>query len=364
MKVYNASGVQGRAQTLTDTLARQGLQHAGARQPRQAAPGHRGRVRRRVRARRPGARVVRRRRRRDRAGVSRPIRPRARPTPTASSSSAPRSARRSAAWPSRGRSSRSSTIPRAPRCSSTSTARWRRSCSTRPRRGRCRRRAPRWPGSSRCSARVAVVSGRPAAFLRDALAIDGLDYVGTYGLERIVARRGGARRAGAPVRRRGRAGGRRSRGRAARAAGRAQGRGGGHGALARPARAGRRRHPLGRRGRAPPGARGTAARAAWRWSCVRRCRSTRARPSPSSRAACATAAAFAGDDAGDLPAFAALHALVDDGTLAHGGEHRRHVGREPARGARRRRRGRGSGGVGGAARRARRRDRRLAIGPG
>ena len=34
---------------------------------------------------------------------------------------------------------------------------------------------------------VAVVSGRPAAFLRDTLAIDGLDYVGTYGLERIVA---------------------------------------------------------------------------------------------------------------------------------------------------------------------------------
>jgi trehalose 6-phosphate phosphatase len=34
--------------------------------------------------------------------------------------------------------------------------------------------------------RVAVVSGRPAAFLRDALAIDGLGYVGTYGLERIV----------------------------------------------------------------------------------------------------------------------------------------------------------------------------------
>jgi trehalose 6-phosphate phosphatase len=36
-------------------------------------------------------------------------------------------------------------------------------------------------------ARVAVVSGRPAAFLRDALAIDGLDYAGTYGLERVVA---------------------------------------------------------------------------------------------------------------------------------------------------------------------------------
>jgi len=34
--------------------------------------------------------------------------------------------------------------------------------------------------------RVAVVSGRPAVFLRDALAIDGLGYVGAYGLERIV----------------------------------------------------------------------------------------------------------------------------------------------------------------------------------
>jgi trehalose 6-phosphate phosphatase len=34
--------------------------------------------------------------------------------------------------------------------------------------------------------KVAVVSGRPARFLRDALAIDGLDYFGTYGLERIV----------------------------------------------------------------------------------------------------------------------------------------------------------------------------------
>jgi trehalose 6-phosphate phosphatase len=34
--------------------------------------------------------------------------------------------------------------------------------------------------------RVAVVSGRPAAFLRDVLAIDGLDYTGNYGLERVV----------------------------------------------------------------------------------------------------------------------------------------------------------------------------------
>jgi trehalose 6-phosphate phosphatase len=35
--------------------------------------------------------------------------------------------------------------------------------------------------------RAAVVSGRPARFLYDALRIDGLEHVGTYGLERIVA---------------------------------------------------------------------------------------------------------------------------------------------------------------------------------
>jgi trehalose 6-phosphate phosphatase len=34
--------------------------------------------------------------------------------------------------------------------------------------------------------RVAVVSGRPAAFLRDALAIDGLEVAGVYGLERVT----------------------------------------------------------------------------------------------------------------------------------------------------------------------------------
>jgi trehalose 6-phosphate phosphatase len=34
--------------------------------------------------------------------------------------------------------------------------------------------------------RVAVVSGRPTAFLRDALGLDGVEYVGAYGLERIV----------------------------------------------------------------------------------------------------------------------------------------------------------------------------------
>jgi trehalose 6-phosphate phosphatase len=34
--------------------------------------------------------------------------------------------------------------------------------------------------------RVAVVSGRPARFLREALAVDGVEVVGAYGLERIV----------------------------------------------------------------------------------------------------------------------------------------------------------------------------------
>ena len=34
--------------------------------------------------------------------------------------------------------------------------------------------------------RVAVVSGRPAEFLRDALVLDGVEYLGIYGLERLV----------------------------------------------------------------------------------------------------------------------------------------------------------------------------------
>jgi trehalose 6-phosphate phosphatase len=34
--------------------------------------------------------------------------------------------------------------------------------------------------------RVALVSGRPAGFLLDALALEGIDYVGAYGLERVV----------------------------------------------------------------------------------------------------------------------------------------------------------------------------------
>ena len=49
VKVYNASGVQGTAQTLTDKLQRAGLQHADARQPEwQHAHRHGRRVRPRL----------------------------------------------------------------------------------------------------------------------------------------------------------------------------------------------------------------------------------------------------------------------------------------------------------------------------
>ena len=93
-----------------------------------------------------------------------------------------------ASWPSRVRSSRSSTTPRAPRCSSTSTARCRRSCSTRRRRSRCpaARAAlarlvprPRTGGGRERSSR-----GVPAATRSRST---GSTTSGTYGLERIVA---------------------------------------------------------------------------------------------------------------------------------------------------------------------------------
>ncbi len=71
------------------------------------------------------------------------------------------------------------------------------------------------------------------------------------------------------------------------------------------------------------------------------------------------AAAFAGDDAGDLPAFAALHALVADGALAHAVSIGVTSDESPPEVRARRRRGRGAGGIGGTARRARRRDRWL-----
>ena len=161
------------------------------------------------------------------------------------------------------------------------------------------------------------MSGRPAAFLRDALAIDGLDYAGTYGLERIVAGEvvvdervrpfvdamaqaadeAEAALPGLLVERKGEV--------AVTIHWRDQ--------PERGRRGGRRGRP--RRRRASASRRRCAA--AWRWSCGRRCRSTRAPRSPTWRAA-ATVAAFAGDDAGDLPAFdGPAHARRRRATLAH-----------------------------------------------
>jgi trehalose 6-phosphate phosphatase len=160
------------------------------------------------------------------------------------------------------------------------------------------------------------VSGRPAAFLRDALGIDGLGYVGAYGLERIVdgdvvvdervrpwvdvvAQAADEADAALPdllVERKGNVAvtihwrTRPDRGAAAvawadDAAGRLR--------LESPVR-GRMAVEL----RPPvPVDKGTTVADLARGSTV---------------------AAFAGDDVGDLPAFAALHALARDGALRHG----------------------------------------------
>jgi trehalose 6-phosphate phosphatase len=163
---------------------------------------------------------------------------------------------------------------------------------------------------------VAVVSGRPAAFLRDALPIDGLDYVGTYGLERIV---GGEVVLDERVRPYVDA--------VARAADEAEA--------------------------ALPGLRverkgGVAVTVHWRdqpergddatrWAAeaaprlgleapMRGRMAVELRPpvpvdkgtTVAELASGMTTAAFAGDDVGDLPAFVALHALAADGVLAHG----------------------------------------------
>jgi trehalose 6-phosphate phosphatase len=162
---------------------------------------------------------------------------------------------------------------------------------------------------------VAVVSGRPAAFLRDALPLDGLDYVGTYGLERIVdgevviderarpfvdaiARAADEAETVLPGLRVERKGGvavtvhwRDQPGRgeeATRWAAEAAPRLG----LAAPLR-GRMAVEL---GPPVPVDKGTAV---------------------AELARAMAAAAFAGDDVGDLPAFAALRALAIDGVLAH-----------------------------------------------
>jgi len=162
---------------------------------------------------------------------------------------------------------------------------------------------------------VAVVSGRPAAFLRDTLAIDGLDYVGTYGLERIVA---GAVVLDERVRP--------FVGAVAQAADEAE--------AALPGLRVERKGEVAvtvhwrdqpERGRE---AASWAAEAAPRLGLEAPMRGRMAvelrPPVPVDKGTTVAdlargmdGAAFAGDDVGDLPAFTALRALVDAGTLAH-----------------------------------------------
>jgi trehalose 6-phosphate phosphatase len=167
-------------------------------------------------------------------------------------------------------------------------------------------------------ATVTVVSGRPAAFLRDALGIDGLGYVGVYGLERIVdgevvvdervrpwtaaiarvADEADDALPGLLVERKGSV--------AVTIHWRTQPERGAE-ALAWAAEAAARlRLPGPLRGRMAvelrppvPVDKGTTVVAL-------------------ALAHGASVAAFAGDDAGDLPAFEALHALARDGSLRHG----------------------------------------------
>jgi trehalose 6-phosphate phosphatase len=164
-------------------------------------------------------------------------------------------------------------------------------------------------------ARVAVVSGRPARFLRDVLALDGLEHVGTYGLERIVggevvldprvlpyvdaiARAADEAEAALPGLRVER-----------------------KGAVAVTV------HWRAQPERGSDAAR-WAAEAAPRLGLEAPMRGRMAvelrPPVPVDKGTVVAelargmhAAAFAGDDAGDLPAFAALRAMADDGVLAH-----------------------------------------------
>ena len=216
-------------------------------------------------------------------------------------------------------------------------------------------RGARRAGAARARSlgRVAVVSGRPAAFLRDALgdrrrsttpAPTGSSGSSTARWWSTTARRA--------VPRRDRAGRRRGRGRAARAARRAQGPGRGHHPLARrsptrgdeaqawaaEARAARYGLDAPLRGRMAvelrppvPVDKGTTVAEL----VARRMRSPRSR---------ATTPATS-------PRSPRSHALVADGRARARGAHRRDVGREPARAPRRRRRRRRARGPGGAARR-------------
>jgi trehalose 6-phosphate phosphatase len=163
--------------------------------------------------------------------------------------------------------------------------------------------------------RVAVVSGRPATFLRDEVALDGVEYVGVYGLERIVDGRLAVDTRVQPYV-----------DAVARAADEAEAALPGlrverKGAVAVTVHW--REHPE-RGGEASE----WAARAAPRLGLEAPLRGRMAvelrPPVPVDKgttvaelAAGVDAAAFAGDDAGDLPAFAALRALARDGRLAH-----------------------------------------------
>ena len=204
---------------------------------------------------------------------------------------------------------------------------------------------------------VAVVSGRPAAFLRDTLAIDGLDYVGTYGLERIVD---GAVVLDERVRP--------FVGAVAQAADEAEA------ALPglRVERKGEVAVTVHWRDQPERGGEATswAAEAAPRLGLEAPMRGRMAvelrPPVPvdkgttvaDSGARHATAPRSRATTSATCPRSTALRALVDAGTLAARGPHRRDVRREPAGDPRRRRRGRRARGPRRPARRARRRDQR------
>jgi len=163
--------------------------------------------------------------------------------------------------------------------------------------------------------RVAVVSGRPASFLYEVLPIDGLGHVGTYGLERIVD---GVVVLDERVRP--------YVGAVARAADEAE-------AALRGLRVERKGdvavtvHWREQPDRGDDAIR-WAAEAAPRLGLEAPLRGRMAvelrPPVPVDKGTTVAelargmrAAAFAGDDAGDLPAFAALRALADDGVLGH-----------------------------------------------
>ena len=216
-----------------------------------------------------------------------------------------------------------SSDPSAPRSSSTSTDRSRRSSSApddaRPLPGAIDVLARLAAGLGR----VAIVSGRPVGFLARHLPVDGLAFVGLYGMEQSIDGEYVGRSARRAVSRRGRGRDRRARGAGCPAE------------LVEPksgisvtlhwrpdARAGRRRSSRSR----------TRSRARHGLAELRDPHGDRAAPADrrSTRAIAIDAlvdgfdvGAFAGDDYGDLPAFAALARAVDDGRLRARGADRR-----------------------------------------